>query len=227
MGMGAHTSVAREEEARSIANRCLENRGVTPPLRTSNPLRQAQQQPGSTSTTARPTPVAVQPPASVTRRTIFVVDNDIFRDVPQDVRDVAVAELTDAWSFVARLDKKHPITIDVRKPALFPHSMAFSDAVVAIEPTEADVTAHLSQATRLQFSNAQESLRRLNVNFQPPAAGHSTTQFEADGRADMNKQVIVAGRRSFALPIMSSAVAFEQVRDDIVDELTSQTKNAN
>lgn len=148
-------------------------------------------------------------------RTIFVVNHGVFKRLPVRVHNQAGAEVADQFAFVGRKQSKAPITVMFLEPDRFPESYNFSDAVVSL--INSDATAHVNLAIRQQKSNAVSAIRRLGINA---TFEESRTAGVADrlGHAEAGKQVVTAGKRNLAIPLMAAAVDCREVISAVEEE---------
>ena len=85
-------------------------------------------------------------------RTIFLVNNAVFNNLPLRTRTRLGAELVQQFAFVGQKESAAPVIVIVLEPDRFPESYNFSDAVVSL--THRRTSAHVELAMRQQKKNA-------------------------------------------------------------------------
>src|SRR5258708_8163960 len=91
-------------------------------------------------------------------RTLFIVRDDVFRNLPSRITDGVVAEVRRLFRFLANF------TVSVLEPVVFPKRLRFTDSIVKIIPDDDGVTAAVNQARQnrlhtLVFSPPQRGIR--------------------------------------------------------------------
>jgi len=139
---------------------------------------------------------------TVNSRTIFVVDNDVFRGLPWETRTRAGDEIASQFDFVNGTAK---ITVMFLDPARFPEEFNFSDAVITV--TDLPPNVHVDTALRQQVNNLNRAMGALGSRQRIPAPAPIRLSVDRYGLAIMNKFVTPAtAGPQVAVPLMASAV---------------------
>lgn len=149
-------------------------------------------------------------------RTLFIVEDDVFRRLPIAVRQHLTDEVAAKFAFVGRKEKASPVMVALVGPDRFPEGYNFSDAVVRLTDSSSD--AHVGAAIREQTKNARSAIQRLGIRVNPGASGRNAAVPERLGSALSAKQVMTAGARVLAIPLMSAAVDLPSVVAAIEEE---------
>jgi len=147
--------------------------------------------------------LALQPArGKVDSRTIFVVDNDVFKRLPWETRTRAGDEFASQFAFV---NSKAPMTVIFLDPGRFPEAFNFSDAVVSV--TDLPPNVHVHGALTQQVNNLNRAISTLGSRQRFPAPDPTRLTPERYGLASMNKFVTsAAAGTQVAAPLMASAV---------------------
>jgi hypothetical protein len=143
----------------------------------------------------------------VNSRTIYVIDDELFRKLPEDTRNRALLELADAYTFVG---KASPVSVILLEPARFPEEYNFSDAVVSVTDFAAEV--HMKWALYEQSKYLNRALDalgnrfRLDVKRPPPGVS------EKMGQGKFFKEVTRTTPR-IAVTLMASVVSIADLLD--------------
>ena len=138
----------------------------------------------------------------VDSRTIFVVDNDVFKSLPWETRTRAGDEIASQFAFV---NSKAPMTVIFLDPGRFPEEFNFSDAVVSV--TDLPPNVHVHGALTQQVNNLNRAISTLGSRQRFPAPDPTRLTPERYGLASMNKFVTsAAAGTQVAAPLMASAV---------------------
>ncbi len=147
----------------------------------------------------------------INSRTIFVVDNDVFRSLPWETRTRAGDEIASQFAFI---NGKAPITVIFLDPARFPEALNFSDAVVSVTDPNTPPSIHVYWALRQQVNNLNRAIDALGNRLRIPAPDRTRLDPERYGIAWMNKFVTPAtGGAQVAVPLMASAVNVNELVD--------------
>lgn len=145
-------------------------------------------------------------------RTLYVVQNDIWNDLPERVRTSAIKELERLFAFVGKVKGEKPLTIKVMTAKQLPEKFDFSDSIVSV--IDGDPKAYVDQAFDLQKSQIRKWLEQQKVK----APAQSSQKFEAGkaetiGRGGAEKTTITDKQKVYALPVMAGAVSKNEVID--------------
>jgi hypothetical protein len=135
-------------------------------------------------------------------RTIFVVDNDVFKSLPWETRTRAGDEIASQFAFV---NGNAPMTVIFLDPTRFPEEFNFSDAVVSV--TDLLPNVHVHRALKQQVNNLNRAMGALSSRQRFPAPDLARLIPERYGQGSMNKLVTLAAQGTqVAAPLMASAV---------------------
>jgi hypothetical protein len=152
----------------------------------------------------------------VNSRTIFVVDNDAFGNLPWESRTRAGNEIASQFAFV---NGSAPMTVIFLDPGRFPEAFNFSDAVVSVTDPITPPTIHVFWALKQQVNNLNRALDALGSRQRFPAPDRTQMIPERIGFASMNKFVTSAAQGTqVAAPLMASAVNV----NDLIDFLNKE-----
>jgi len=150
----------------------------------------------------------------VNSRTIFVVDNEVFRSLPWETRTRAGDEIASQFAFV---NGKAPITVIFLDPARFPEEFNFSDAVVSV--TDRPLNVHVDAALKQQVNNLNRAIDALGSRLRLPVPSRTGLIPDRFGLARMNKFVTpAAAGPQVSAPLMTSAVNLDDLIDYLNDE---------
>lgn len=203
-----------DDSQRGITNRGLGQQGIVPIAL--GPTRRS----GARAPAPAPAPAKGQPRAPTSNRTIYVVKDEVFMNIPNDVRKAALEELENAFAFVGTATKKRALRTVALEPAKFPEAVTLSDGVVRIVANELDIQASVNNAIRIQVANVKRELTEQGEKAELPLK-RTALKPDLGGLAQNGKQVL-SGKKRYALPIMASAVALESAISDALDEIGSK-----
>jgi hypothetical protein len=152
---------------------------------------------------------------NVNSRTIFVVDNDVFRNLPWETRTRTGDEIASQFAFV---NGKAPMTVIFLDSGRFPEEFNFSDAVVSV--TDLPPNDHVRGALRQQVNNFNRAIGALGSRQKFPAPDRTSLNPDRYGLASMNKLVTLAAQGTqVAAPLMASAVNLDNLIDYLNEEV--------
>src|SRR5258708_34775435 len=98
-------------------------------------------------------------------RTLFIVRDDVFRNLPSRITDGVVAEVRRLFRFLANF------TVSVLEPVGFPERLDFTDSIVKIIEDDDGVTAAVNQARQIELDNLVFSAQQhgIRLNTPPPS----------------------------------------------------------
>ena len=150
----------------------------------------------------------------VNSRTIYVVDNEVFKSLPWETRTRAGNEIASKFAFI---NGNAPMTVIFLEPGRFPEEFNFSDAVISVTNTLANV--HVHAALTQQVNNLNRAIGTQGSRHRFPAPVLSHLNPERYGLASMNKLVTPAARGTqVAAPLMASAVNLDELIKYVNDE---------
>lgn len=178
-----------------------------------------RQSPRKTSATpqpaAAPTPTKTAPLKGLSR-TLYVVNNDVWQQLPSAVRISAEQELGRLFTFVGKASGEKPFSVKIVTAAQLPEQFDFSESVVSV--IHGDPDTYVKEALDRQRAQAAAFLKQRNVSMPtPPTEGKSATTPEKIGSGGTGRSVT----KSFAIPIMAGAVSIEEVVSTFLDNVDS------
>src|SRR3954464_13032761 len=99
-------------------------------------------------------------------KTLFVVKDSDFDDLPSEVSDPAIAEVKRLFAFVSGF------VVSVLELAAFPERIDFTDSIVKVGPADDDVSVVQNQALNLERQNVVFSARGAGVTLTMPPNTH-------------------------------------------------------
>jgi hypothetical protein len=144
--------------------------------------------------------------------TLYIVDESPFSTLPKITRDQAIAEVKGIFGFVAGF------SVSPTSPSSFPTRFDFTDSVIRVVETDAEVDAN--QSNRTQTANINFSIRQTGANVQPmPQAGRAPVLPDRGGVGFQNKQVVTSGAQVIAIVITGGFASLESAKTAVVEFL--------
>ncbi|MGH8932037.1 MAG: D-alanyl-D-alanine carboxypeptidase family protein [Egibacteraceae bacterium] len=163
------------------------------------------------------------PVGSANSRRLFLVLNHVLRGLPSRTLKAMEDEIKDIFAFIGKASGHRPTSLIVAGTDRLPQGLNFSDSVVSLVDT--DVSAHLSQALRLQRRNVEFSLRRLGFKVPPNLLYDRIAGVpERIGQATSAKRIATAGSRKLAIPLMAAGVVLGEVVSEVINEVATGRK---
>jgi len=143
-------------------------------------------------------------------RTLYVVQNDVWNDLPEKVRTSALKELERLFDFVGKVKGEKPFTIKIMSAQQLPEQFDFSESVVSV--IDGDPKGYVDQAFDLQKSQIKRWLEKQKVqipsekdrNFDPGKP-------ETLGRGGASKTLLKDKKQVYAMPVMAGAVSQPEI----------------
>src|SRR5260370_376680 len=108
-------------------------------------------------------------------RTLFIVRDDVFRNLPSRITDGVVAEVRRLFRFLASF------TVSVLEPVGFPERLDFTDSIVKIIEDDDSVTAAVNQARQIELDNLVFSAQQHGIRLNTPPPSRSAAIRTAAG----------------------------------------------
>jgi hypothetical protein len=151
-------------------------------------------------------------------RTLFVVEDKAFTDLPKSVQAVVLDETTKLLKFVPKFQ------VVTKQPNQFPAALDFSDSVVRFGD-DVDLGAFRDFSSHQQFVNILVSVKQKGFNVE--SAGirqHTPPTLERIGVGWMSKEVKPIAGRKLAVTMMGGMVSVQAVQRDVVEFLAHGRK---
>ena len=149
----------------------------------------------------------------VNSRTLYVVNDAVFKSLPARTRHRTSEVIAEAFRFV---NGKAPMRVVVVEPDRFPESFNLSDAVVSV--TDTLVTVHVNQAIRQQTKNVARTIRGLGGSLTLDISRSVSVPDRVGTAVHWKFVATIANVGAAAIPIMASAVSVPEVITYINDE---------
>jgi hypothetical protein len=149
----------------------------------------------------------------VQSRTLYVVNDAVFKSLPARTRDRAGAVIAEAFRFV---NGKAPMRVVVLEPDRFPESYNLSDAVVSV--TDTIVSVHVNQAIRQQTKNVARTIRGLGGTLTLDVSRSVSVPDRVGTAVHWKFVATITSVGAAAIPIMASAVSVPEAITYINDE---------
>ena len=143
--------------------------------------------------------------------TLFIIEDDVLTNLPQSVRDKALAETKRIFAFVR-------LNVLTRPSSQFPTTLDFTDSIVKIVETDGEVGAVQNQSVRQQMSNVLQSIQRHGINVTSrgvPTRFASTP--ERGGVGFQLKEIMTVGAARLAMTVTGGVAALESVKSEVVE----------
>jgi hypothetical protein len=143
--------------------------------------------------------------------TLFIIEDEVLTNLPQSVRDKALAETKRIFAFVR-------LTVLTRPSSQFPTTLDFTDSIVKIVETDGEVGAVQNQSVRQQMSNILQSIRQHGINVTSrgvPTRFASTP--ERGGVGFQLKEIMTVGAARLAMTVTGGVAALESVKSEVVE----------
>jgi hypothetical protein len=172
-----------------------------------------------TQATTDSTPPAA-PKQTGLNRTLYVVQNDVWKSLPVAVRTGAENELNRVFAFVGKTAGEKPFTIKILSSDQLPEQFDFSESIVSV--IQEEVGPYLDNAFALQQKQINDWLTTQKVPVGTTASQPREARSpELIGRGGQSKHVIKEGANSFAIPQMAGAVDIREVVKSFLDNIDS------
>lgn len=170
----------------------------------------------ATADNAPPTP----PQQTGLNRTLYVVQNDVWKSLPAAVKSGAESELNRVFAFVGKTAGEKPFSIKILSSDQLPEQFDFSESIVSV--IQEDVGSYLDNAFALQQKQINDWLttQKVPVGATASQSRESRTP-ELIGRGGQSKHVLKEGANSFAIPQMAGAVDIREVVKSFLDNIDS------
>ena len=144
--------------------------------------------------------------------TLYIVDEAPFSTLPKVTRDQAIAEVKGIFGFVSGF------AVSPTSPSSFPTRFDFTDSVIRVVETDANVDAN--QSNRTQTANINFSIKQTGANLQPmPMAAHAPALPDRGGVGFQNKQVVTSGTQVIAIVVTGGFASLETAKTAVVEFL--------
>lgn len=180
-----------------------------------------KRKPAKTNSQATTNNTPTAPPKQTgLNRTLYVVQNDVWRSLPAAVRTGAENELNRVFAFVGKTAGEKPFSIKILSSDQLPEQFDFSESIVSV--IQEDVGAYLDNAFALQQKQIDDWLTTQKVPVGKAASqSREARSPELIGRGGQSKHIIKEGANSFAIPQMAGAVDMREVVKSFLENIDS------
>ena len=149
---------------------------------------------------------------AIDSRTLFALDDRLFKSLPDRVRGAAGREIDNLFAFLG-------ITVVLLEEDRFPEAYNFSDAVVRLVAD--DSSGHVSDAFERQITNAFSAGRQYGFKREPGLRERRARPPDDTrvGTGGHGKTLWRIGSKKFAVPVMASAVSLGDLIEVLQDRL--------
>lgn len=148
-------------------------------------------------------------------RKLFIVKDDVFKNLPSRVADGTIAEVKRLFGFLANF------TVSVLEPAGFPERLDFTDSIMKIVENDDDIDAVLDQARHVELNNVVFSARQNSVNMTtPPPQPRSTFDPDLAGRAFQQKEIVDPTRLGLIVTVTGGVASLQSAKQAVVEFAT-------
>lgn len=146
--------------------------------------------------------------------TLFIVKDDVFKDLPSSLANAAVAEVNRLFKFLTRLN------VSVTEPAGFPGRLDFTDSIVKIVNEDADVGAFQNDAFRIELDNVVFSAKQNGIKVTKPALGHSPSTPDRGGVGFQQKEILDPTNLRLIMNITGGVASLQTAKEEVVEFAT-------
>jgi hypothetical protein len=146
--------------------------------------------------------------------TLFIVKDDVFKDLPSAITDAAIAEVKRLYKFITRF------TIAVTEQAGFPERLDFTDSIIKLVKEDAEVTAAQNDAFRIELDNVVFSIRQNGVNVARPPLNHSAAPPDRGGVGFQQKEIVDPGNLRLIMTVTGGICSLEYAKEEVIQFAT-------
>jgi hypothetical protein len=143
-------------------------------------------------------------------RTLFIIDDATLKSLGSTVIAKMMDEVKSIFSFAPKF------TVLMATPDNVPEKIDFTDSIVKVVETDADVTAMQNQAEQQELRSVEFAIKKNNLNIKMAAFKRSAAKPERGGVAWQNKQVLAVGGQKVALVQTGGIVSVETPANDVL-----------
>jgi hypothetical protein len=144
-------------------------------------------------------------------KTLYIVDDKVFTDLPKDVRTAALDETKKLLKFIPKFDVK------TFQSAQFPAALDFTDAVFRLGEDSGALSGFFNTTSNQQWKNTLDSIKQHNISISSSIQGaHAPSTPDRIGVGFMKKEVIQAGTARLGITITGGMASLEDVKLEVV-----------
>ncbi len=147
-------------------------------------------------------------------KTLFIVDDDDFKALPDPARTKLLSELKSLFSFIPQFN------VEARDPLHFPPLLHFTDSVVMLTESDQALSPVLQHIKQKQTTNVNFSIKQAGVSLSidsPPSSFDGN--LEAGGIGGHWKTVVPDGsKKKVAISMTYGVASLESAEDAFLDE---------
>lgn len=145
-------------------------------------------------------------------RTLYIVEDAVYTDLPEDVRNKTMAEVPLLFDFIKKF------TVVTKQPKQFPNRFDFTDSIVKIVETDAEVSAAQNTSIRQQKANIEHSVTENKMKVETGEEKHYAGTPERGGVGFQVKTIIKVGKKTkLAMTLTGGVAAMEAVKAEVTD----------
>ncbi|HUO55016.1 MAG TPA: hypothetical protein VMU18_09755, partial [Rhodoblastus sp.] len=146
--------------------------------------------------------------------TLFIVKDDVFKDLPSAIAAAAIDEVKRLYKFITRL------TIAVTEPAAFPELLDFTDSVIRLVKADAEVSAAENDAIRIQLDNVVFSIRQNGIQVTRPALNRSAALPDRGGVGFQQKEIVDPTNLRLIMTVTGGICSLQTAKEQVIQFAT-------
>jgi len=151
-------------------------------------------------------------------RTLYVIHNDVWNELPPAVRASAEQELKSLFAFVGASSSEKPFSIKVVTAAQLPEQFDFSESVVSV--IRGDTDSYVKDAFARQNEQIRSWLAQQKVQMpQAESGGKAPFNPERIGTGGGSRSLRTDQGKTYALLVIAGAVNINEVIDSFFDNI--------
>ncbi len=147
-------------------------------------------------------------------RTLFIVRDDVFRNLPSRITDGVVAEVRRLFRFLANF------TVSVLEPVGFPERLDFTDSIVKIIEDDDGVTAAVNQARQIELDNLVFSAQQHGIRLNTPPPSRSAAMPDRGGLSFQQKEIVDPTNLRLIITITGGVASLETAKQEVLEFTT-------
>jgi hypothetical protein len=144
-------------------------------------------------------------------RTLFIVEDKVFTDLPQSIRTAALDEAKRIFKFIPNFQ------VVTSQQGQFPPALDFTDSVFRVGKDGDDLAAFMNVTSNQQWKNILASIKQKGINVKASSLSiHTPSTPERFGVGFMWKEVIPVGNAKLAITETGGLASLEDVQQEVV-----------
>jgi hypothetical protein len=143
-------------------------------------------------------------------RTLFIIDDATLKSLGSTVIGKMMDEVKSIFSFAPKF------TVLMTTPDNMPEKIDFTDSIVKVVATDADVTAMQNQAEQQELRSIEFAIKKNKLNIKMAAFKRNSAKPERGGVAWQAKEVLANGNQKVALVQTGGIASVETPTTDVL-----------